>query len=117
MPVGKPGLSFSVTVTLVAVELAVVLILAKLTVPVTVVPADAFDGNPAKLTLISAELWSTLKVAVLLVVTVSLIAPVVPVPATPVEVCKKLIEALTVAPGATLASVTVPNVTTPVTEL
>ena len=48
---------------------------------------------------------------------VSLIALVVPVPATPVLVCKKLIEALTVPPGATVASVAVPNVTIPVVEL
>lgn len=91
--------------------------MAKLTVPVTVLPADAFSGNPAKLALMSAALAATLNVAVLLAAMVSLIAPVVPVPATPVVVCKKLIEALTVAPGVTLASVAVPNITMPVTEL
>ena len=56
LPVGNPGLSFSVKVTLVAVELGVLLMLAKLTVPITVVPADEFAGKPAKLTLMSAEL-------------------------------------------------------------
>ena len=117
LPVGNPGVSFNVTVTLVAVELGVVLMLVKLTVPVTVVPAGALDGKPAKLALMSAALAATLNVAVLLPVTVSLIAPVVPVPATPVEVCKKLIEALTVDPGATVAKVEVLNVTCPLTGL
>ena len=118
LPVIKPGLSFNVTVTLVAVELAVVLILAKLTVPVTVVPTVAFDGNPAKLTLISAELCSTLKVFVLLPALVSLMALVVPVPATPVVVCRKLIEALTVPLGVTLTTLgALANVTRPVPAL
>ena len=56
LPAGNPEMSFNVTVTLVAVELGVVLMLVKLTVPVTVEPADAPDGKPAKLTLMSAEL-------------------------------------------------------------
>ena len=59
LPVGNPGMSFNVTVTLVAVELGVVLLLVKLTVPVTVVPADAPNGKPINVTLISAELWMT----------------------------------------------------------
>ena len=77
----------------------------------------ALVGKLAKLVLMSAALAVTLNVAVLLAALVSLIAPVVPVPATPVVVCKKLIEALTVAPGVTLASVAVTNVTIPVTGL
>lgn len=56
LPVAKPGVSLSVTVTLVAVALAAVLMFEKLTVPLTVEPARAFAGNPAKLTLISAVL-------------------------------------------------------------
>ena len=56
LPVAKPGVSMRVTVTLVAVELGELLIFAKLTVPVTVEPAGALAGNPAKLALISAEL-------------------------------------------------------------
>ena len=59
LPVGNPAESFNVTVTLVAVELGVVLLLVKLTVPATVVPADAPEGKPTNVTLISAELWMT----------------------------------------------------------
>lgn len=113
LPTGSPGLNFSVSVTLVAVALGAVLMFVKLTVPVTVEPATAFTGKPAKLTLISAELSVTLKLAVLFAGLASLNALVVPVPATPVVVCKKLIEALTVALGLTLTSLGA-NVTTPV---
>lgn len=103
----------SVNVALVAVAL----ILTKLAVPLTTVLTGAMAGKPAKLALMSAMLAATLNVLVLLPAVVSLIAPVVPVPATPVEVCKKLIEAPTVAPGVTLASVAIANITEPVTEL
>ena len=56
LPVAKPGVSFSVNVTLVAVALAAVFMLIKLTVPVTVEPATALAGKPAKLALMSAVL-------------------------------------------------------------
>ena len=56
LPVGNPGFSLSVRMTLVAVALGAVLKLAKLTKPITVLPGDASDGKPAKLTLISDEL-------------------------------------------------------------
>ena len=117
LAVTKPVGNCRVNVAEVAVALAAVLMFTKLAVPLTTVLTGALAGKPAKLALMSAGLAATLNVAVLLPATVSLIAPVVPVPATPVEVCKKLMEALTVAPGATVAKVEVLNVTCPLTGL
>ena len=102
----------------VAVALAAALIFTKLAVPLTTVLTEALAGKPAKLALMSAALAATLKVAVLLPALVSLMALVVPVPATPVVVCRKLIEALTVPLGVTLTTLgALANVTRPVPAL
>ena len=60
---------------------------------------------------------ATLNDALLLVGLLSFNAPVEAAPVTPVDVCRKLIEALTTAPDVTLARVDVANTTIPVTEL
>ena len=108
-PIGNCKLNTAVVAVL------VLLVFTKLAVPLTTELTGALAGKPAKLTLMSAALAATLNVLVLFSGLVSFSALVVPVPATPVEVCKKLIEALTVALGLTL---TVPgaagNVTKPV---
>ncbi len=80
-------------------------------------PAGALAGKPAKLALMSAAVPSTLKVAVLLPLLVSFVALPVPVPATVVVVCTKLMAALTVPLGVTLTTVGGVNVTTPLTLL
>ena len=109
----RPIGSCSVNTAVVAVPLA--LTLTKLAVPLTTVLTGALAGKPAKLALMSAAVASTLNVAVLLAATVSFSALAVPVPCTPVEVCKKLIEALTVALGVSLTTLgAVGNVTRPV---
>ena len=91
-------------------------IFAKLTVPPTTTLMATLAGTVTLVTTSAGnETGATLNVLVLFSRLVSFSALVVPVPATPVEVCKKLIEALTVALGLTL---TVPgaagNVTKPV---
>lgn len=88
--------------------------LVKLAAPITTVLTSALTGKPTKLALMSERaVTPTLNEAILFIEFVSFSAPVVPVPATPDEVCKKLIEALMMALGLTLASVGVPNVTKP----
>ena len=89
----------------------------KFTVPLTVVPTGALAGKPAKLVLMSADEPATVKVFVLLAAFESFVALPVPVPATPVLVCVKLIEALTVPLGATITRVVVLKVTIPVPEV
>ena len=93
--------------------------MVKLTAPVTTVLTSAFAGKPAKLTLMSdSAVTPTLKLAVLLLALVSFCALVVAAPATPVDVCKKLIKALTMALGVTLTTLGANgNVTEPVIEL
>ena len=116
LPAPKPGLNCKVTVGAVAV--LVTLVLTKFTVPLTVEPATALAGKPAKLTLISAAVPTTLKMPVLLAGLVSFSALLVPVPLTPVLVWLKLIEALTVALGVTLTTLgAAGNVTAPVAAL
>ena len=109
------GLSVRVKVAVVAMLAG--LMLTKFAVPVTTELTGALAGKPAKLALMSAALAATLKVAVLLVAFVSFTAPVVPVPATAVLVCKKLIDADTVLLGVTFTGVGGVKVTMPVVSL
>ncbi len=110
------GLKLSVNTAVVAVP--VVFVFTKFTVPLTVVPVGALTGKLAKLVLMSAALAATLNVAVLFSGLVSFNAFEVPVPVTPVEVCRKLIEALTVPLGVTLTGVgAARKLTTPVAVL
>ena len=106
------GLSVRVKVAVVAMLAG--LMLTKFAVPVTTELTGALAGKPAKLALMSAALAATLKVAVLLVAFVSFTAPVVPVPATPVLVCRKLMDALTVLLAGTLITPAGLKVTMPV---
>ena len=99
---------------LAVVAVFVPLVFTKFTVPLTELPTGALAGKPAKLVLMSADVPATLKVDVLLAALVSLVALPVPVPATPVLVWVKLIEALTVAAGASVTRVVVLKLTTPV---
>ena len=111
----KPAGSCRENVAVVAVLLPM---LIKLTLPATTVLTEALTGKPAKLTLMSdSAVTPTLKKALLFERLVSLSAPVVPVPATPLAVCKKVMEALTMAPGPTLANVGVANITEPLAGL
>ena len=106
------GLNCRVKLAVVAVFVA--LVFTKFTVPLTELPTGALAGKPAKLVLMSADVPATLKVAVLFAALVSLVALPVPVPATPVLVWVKLMEALTVAAGASVTRVVVLKLTTPV---
>ena len=106
------GLSVSVNVAVVAMFVAFVF--TKFAVPATTELTGALAGKLAKLALMSAALPVTLNVAVLLAALVSLSAPVVPVPSTPVLVWMKLIDALTVPLAGTLTTPAGVKVTMPV---
>ena len=108
----RPDVSFRVKLAVVA-ELEA-LVFTNVTDPVTELPTTALAGKFAKLVLMSAVEPATVKVFVLLAAFESLVALAVPVPATPVLVWVKLIEALTVAAGASVTRVVVLKLTTPV---
>ena len=89
----------------------------KLAVPATMLFGGAMSGKPTNVALMSATDGAISKVAVLLAGLRSFSAPVVPVPKKPVRGSTKLIDAVIVAPGATVLNTGTANVTMPVVEL